>query len=341
MKTPLRFGILGTGNIAGQFARDMPTAKRSIITAVGSRTPGAAQRFAQTWNIPKHHGSYDALLADPDVDAVYLTLPNTLHRAWTVKALEAGKHVLCEKPMAVTADDAAAMFDAAQRTGRVLIEAFMYRTHPLTEAVVQAVRSGVIGELRIIRASFCYRMQSIAGNTRFDPALGGGALLDIGCYCVGYAQLLTAAQPEAVHAVGHVHDAGVDDYAAGVLRFPGGVVATFTCGMTAQADNGLHLGGTDGFLDVPVPWKPPPRNAVYIVRGQRPPKIDSPGKNSPPAAPTDETHCVDSPGELYALEADAFADVVARQRDPFVTPEDTLHNLRALETMRRQLGLAY
>src|SRR5690606_34004733 len=139
---------------------------------------------AERFKIPRHHASYDALLADPEVDAVYVSLPNSLHHAWTIRALEAGKHVLCEKPFAATAAEAEAMFASADRAGRLVVEAFMYRSHPLTKAVVRRVREGAVGRLKLIRASFCFRVRQPGGNIRFSRSLAGGALMDIGCYCV-------------------------------------------------------------------------------------------------------------------------------------------------------------
>ena len=191
--------------------------------------------------------------------------------------------------------------------------------------MVRAVHGGAIGELRLIRVSFCYRTSKIDGNTRFVPALGGGSLMDIGGYCLSYAQLLAGCAPDVFHVAGRVHPTGVDEYAAGVLRFDGGrIVATFTCGMTAQADNVLHLGGTEGFINVPVPWKPPAEKAVYHLAGQTPPKMGTPGAKRPAGPPATRAFHIDSPSALYAMEADAFADVVQGEREPFMPRQDTL-----------------
>lgn len=342
MSERLRFGILGTGNIAGQFATDVAGAARSEVVAVGSRTAESAAGFGERFGLDAAHchGSYEALLADDTVEAIYLSLPNHLHCEWTVKAVEAGKHVLCEKPFAMDIDEAERMFAAGRASGRVVMEAFMYRRHPLTVAVLEAVRSGAIGELRMIRTSFCYRTKKIDGNVRFDPAIGGGALMDIGCYCLSYSRTFADAEPEDFHIVGHLHETGVDDYAAGSMRFPNGVVATFTCGMTTQLDNTAILGGTDGYLEVPIPWKPPVKEAQYVLAGQRPPKMDAPGQAAP-AAPPREVVTVDSPVPLYANESDAMAAVVRDGAPLPVTSEHTLGNMRLLQAMRKQLGLSW
>ncbi len=225
--------------------------------------------FAKAFDVPLAFGSYEELVRAEEVDAVYLTLPNSLHCRWTIAALEAGKHVLCEKPIGVSAAEAQAMFDAAERAARVLVEAFMYRSHPLTWAVESAVRCGAIGELRLIRTSFCFRTLRIAGNIRFDRELAGGALMDVGCYCVNFSRLFACAEPAIIHATGKMHESGVDELAAAVMLFPGGVAATFACGMRVQADNSAFLCGSDGFIEIPIPWKPPLREAEWSIGAAR------------------------------------------------------------------------
>src|SRR2546430_1153111 len=204
MATTLRWGILGTGNIATQFASGMKSAHRGRIVAVGSRARESADAFAETHGIDAKH-DYDALVKDREVDAVYLSLPNSLHHEWTMKALRAGKHVLCEKPFALNGAQSQEMFDVAQKQGRVLVEAFMYRSHPYVPAVDEAIRSGAIGRLQHIRTNFCYRTSKIAGNVRFDRALGGGALMDVGCYCINFSRHFAGAEPVAIQATAKFH----------------------------------------------------------------------------------------------------------------------------------------
>jgi len=338
MPTPLRWGILGTGNIARQFCTGVNASRRGQFAAVGSRTADSARAFADAFRVAAAHGSYDALLADPTVEAVYVSLPNSMHHEWTLKALVAGKHVLCEKPMAVNAAQAGEMFDAARRAGRVLVEAFMYRAHPLTHAVLAAVRRGDIGDVRLVRTSFCYRTSKTAGNVRFRPDLAGGALMDVGCYCVNFARLIAGAEPTHVLATGQLHESGVDQLVAGTLAFPGGLVASFTCGMNVQADNTAYVCGSDGYLEIPVPWKPPATAAAYTVARQTPPRMDNPAT---PAPPPRQTHTIDAGGELYGVEADDFAATVHDGKPPLVTPDDTLGNMRVLDELRRQIGLLY
>ncbi len=337
MAEALRFGILGTGNIAGQFARGVAGAAGSVVTAVGSRRDQTAAAFAERHAVPTAHGSYDALLADPQVDAIYLSLPNAMHGEWTIRALEAGKHVLCEKPLARNADEAEQMFQAADRAGRLLVEAFMYRCHPLTRAVLDKVRGGAIGQLHLARLNFCFHTTKVADNIRFSVDLAGGAIMDIGCYPISLAVLLADDEPEHVHCAGRLHASGVDESAGGVLRFPSGLVVVFTCSMQTQADNTAHLCGTDGFCQVPVPWKPPVQGAEYRVRTMARPKMEA----GPKPEPIDQVFTVDAPAPLYGMEADAFAAAVRRDAEPFMPRRHSLITMRILDACRRQVGLAY
>ncbi len=221
----------------------------------------------------------------------------------------------------------------------------MYRCHPLMDAVRDAVTSNAIGELRMIRASFCYRTSHIAGNVRFDPAIGGGALMDIGSYCLSFARFIAGREPVAAHVVGHQHATGVDDYATAILKFApddtqpaplrGAIAAALTFGMTVQLDNTAHLGGTDGHLQIPIPWKPPATGATYILAGQTPPRQDlAKGKSGPPQP---KVVTVDSPAPLYGQQADAFADAVRNNTPMPVNPADTLGNMRLIDKLRGQL----
>ncbi len=338
MPDRLRWGILGTGNIAGQFAQALAGSHRGRLAAVGSRRADSARQFAADNGAEAAHGAYDALLADPNVEAVYNALPNALHHAWTLQALAGGKHVLCEKPFATNAAQSEEMFDAARTAGRVLVEAFMYRSHPLTAAVVQALRAGSIGQLHLIRTSFCYATRKVDGNVRFSTELAGGALMDIGAYCVSFARLAAGAEPTNVHATAHMHASGVDVMAAGTLQFPGNVLASFTCGMNAHADNSAFLCGSEGYIQVPVPWKPPVQGAAYTIARMAPPRQDNPRSD---AGPTRETFHVDAEHPLYALEADDFAATVQDGAAPAVSRDDTLGNMRVLDELRRQVGLGF
>jgi D-xylose 1-dehydrogenase (NADP+, D-xylono-1,5-lactone-forming) len=333
----LRFGILSTGNIARQFATGVLASSRCVLSAVGSRDSASAKSFADAYRIPHAFGSYAELVNSPNVDAVYNALPNSMHHEWTRAALAAGKHVLCEKPLAGNANQAREMFDAADRAGRVLVEAFMYRSHPQTLAAIEAVRSGAIGELKLIRTSFCYRTRKIDGNIRFDPALAGGGLMDIGCYCIDFSRLFAQSEVTDVSVTGHVHESGVDDLAAGTLTFANGIIASFTCGMTVQADNTAWLCGSEGYIEIPVPWKPPMEKAGFTIARGTPPKMDAPGQPAPTAPPR-EWRATPS-GELYGIEADDFAATVLDGQPPRLSRGDSIANMEILDLLRQRLGI--
>lgn len=331
---PLRFGILGTGNIAGQFARDLAGAMRCtvvvvVVVAVGSRKLDTAESFAADYSIATAHGSYAALLADDQVEAVYVSLPNSLHHPWSIAALAAGKHVLCEKPFATNLADAQAMFDAADAAERVIVEAIMYRSHPLTTAVLEQVKSGAIGNVRMLRATFCYRAKTTAGNVRFDRELAGGALMDIGLYCVDFCNLFAGSEPKQVHAVAHLHATGVDEQTAAVMHFANGIVAEFICGLGLHMDNTAFISGDEGYIHIPIPWKPPVKQATFT--------ITRPG----PDQPQTETFHIDADRPLYALEADDFAAAVHDAAPPAISRDETLANMRILDDLRRQVGLPF
>ena len=334
---PLTWSILGTGNIARQFATGVRASRRCRLGAVGSRDGAKAAEFAKAHGIPVAHASYEAAIADPTCDAVYVSLPNTLHHEWTIKALKAGKHVLCEKPLATSLAQAQEMFDVAKQTGRVLIEGFMYRTHPMTHEIVRQIDAGAIGDVRLIRASFCFKVGKPSGNIRFEPGLAGGVLMDVGCYCVSFARLYAKAEPTTIHVQHHRHESGVDDLVVGTLGFASGVLATFSCGMVAHADNTSSVCGSEGYVEIPVPWKPPAAGAQYTIGRSTPPKMDAPpgGVTVPPR----QTFTVDAGGDLYGNEADAFAAAVAGEAPPFFDEADSLGNQRVLDEMRRIISV--
>jgi len=339
MSAKLRWGILGTGNIARQFATGLKSSSLSIGTSVGSRQLESAQAFARDHQIPRAYGNYESLLTDTEIDAVYVSLPNSLHKDWTIRALRAGKHVLCEKPLGMNVAEATEMFDAARSAGRSLMEAFMYRSHPQTLALIEAVRTGEIGKLQLIRTSFCYHTRKIEGNVRFVRELGGGGLMDIGCYCISFARLFAGAEPSAIQAVATFHPSGVDDRAAGTLVFPNGILSSFTCGMSVQADNTAYLCGTEGFIEVPTPWKPTTGNSKFIVTRGIPPKMDNP--QSPAGPPPRDVREIPLAGDLYALEADDFAETALDGKPARVSRNDSIGNMRVLDEMRRQIGLQF
>lgn len=252
----VKWGVLGTANIARVAVNPaIQASSNGELVAVASRDGERARAFAEAHGIPRHHGSYEALIEDPGVDALYVPLPNTLHREWAVRACEAGKHVLCEKPLALDAAECGEMAAAAESAGVRLMEAFMYRFHPRTERLLTLLDDGVVGDLRTIRSAFTFRLTK-PGNIRLDPDLGGGALMDVGCYCVNVSRTLAGDEPVEVMAAARWTERGVDDELTGMMRFEGGLTAHFDCALTMERREFVEAAGTDGLLRVDAPFRP-------------------------------------------------------------------------------------
>ena len=251
----LRLGLLSTAAINRALLGGVRAAEGVEVVAVASRSAERAEAYAAEHGIGRAHGSYDALLADPDVDAVYVPLPNSLHVPWAIRALEAGKHVLCEKPLTRHPQDAEAAFDAAERAGRVLAEAFMWRHHPQALRLRELMAEGAVGQLRLIRAAFSFDIfgGDRADDVRLQASLDGGGLMDVGCYCVSAMRLL-AGEPEAVSGRRIDGGDGVDVRFTGTLAFAGGVLGTLDCGLDMVARSQLELVGDTGSLYVADPW---------------------------------------------------------------------------------------
>lgn len=266
----LRWGVLSTANIGlTAVIPALQAAHSGEVVAIASRDQGRAEKAASNLSIPAAYGSYGDLLAAGNVDAVYIPLPNSLHKPWTLAALRAGKHVLCEKPLGLDAQEATEMAELADERGLKLMEAFMYRFHPRIVAVQELLRQGVIGELRLIRSSFTFNLKRVRpGDIRWNPALGGGALYDVGCYCVNASRLLTDEEPDEVYAQARWTARGVDEQLVATLAFPGGVIAQFDCGLAADSREGLELVGTSGILDIPHAFTTVQNDAIIIERHQ-------------------------------------------------------------------------
>ena len=320
--TKLGWGILGTGGIAKKFAGQLPDVNNGQLVAVGSRSQESATRFCADFG-GQPYGSYDALLADHNVDVVYISLPNTLHAEWSIRAMQAGKHVLCEKPIASTTGEAEQMFATADQEGRHLVEGFMYRFQPIIQHVLQLVRNGAIGQVRIIRSNFTFNRPINEADIRYQPGLAGGSIMDVGCYCVNFARALASAEPTDLYAAAHICDTGVDDYAAGTMHFPSDILCTFTCGMSLFADRTTFIGGTGGWLRIPFPWHSD--GMATLVKG-----LDD---EQPIAKP--------APIGAYALQAEAVADLILNGTPTPASREDTLGNMAVLDQLRASAGLSY
>ncbi|MFI5335568.1 MAG: Gfo/Idh/MocA family protein [Opitutales bacterium] len=338
MADRLRWGILSTGGIAHKFATDLGRSRTGRLVAVGSRAPESAVRFAAAHGGIRAHGSYEALLADPEVQAVYIAPPHPQHAEWAVCAARAGKHILCEKPLALRGADAKRMVAAAAQHGVLLMEAFMYRCHPQTSRLVELVRAGAIGELRGIEAFFVVQFPFDPAHRAYNRALGGGGILDLGGYPVSFARLLAGAAagrpfaaPARFRGAGRLNRlTGVDEYATAVADFPGGITARLACGFSGPTGISASLTGTAGRIEVPVPFFPGQLGREEKIVLHR-----------PGAGPEEIGFPAGAP--LYALEADAVADALAagRLEVAAMTPADTLGNMAVLDDWLAQVGVSY
>jgi len=313
----IQWGVIGTANIGRRAVN--PAIKASAngeLLAVASRTAEAAADFAADGGIPRHYGSYAALLEDPDIDAVYIPLPNSLHREWTIRAAEAGKHVLCEKPLALTAAECREMSEAAARHGVHLMEAFMYRFHPRIARLGEMLAAGAAGEIRMIQSVFTFRLTR-PDNIRFSAALGGGALLDVGCYCVNVSRTLAGAEPVEVQAFANWTDSGVDAMMSGTLRFPGGVLASFECGLDSKRRESVEVGGTEASLRIEDAFLPGTGDVGIEERRDG-------------AAPV--RHVIGGTDE-YRHMVEHFADCVLTGAPPRYPADEAARNMRVIEAL--------
>ena len=308
--TDLRWGILSTARINDALLG----ADAARFVAVASRTQGRADAYAREKGIARAHGSYEALLADPEIDAVYVSLPNHLHMPWTVRALQAGKHVLCEKPLSRRAAEVEEAFDLAEASGLVLAEAFMWRHHPQVAQAQELLASGAIGRLALIRARFSGPVAE-PGDPRLSRAMDGGALMDVGCYCVSGARTLAGGEPEQVEAMRIAGGEDVDVVLTGLLRFEGDVLASIDCGFALAAEDGLEAVGDEGVLRLTDPWHA--REPVI--------ELERAGTPTQRIAVPHANH--------YALQLRDFAAAVAGGRAPLVGRTDAVGQARAIEAL--------
>ncbi|GAA3549412.1 Gfo/Idh/MocA family oxidoreductase [Amycolatopsis ultiminotia] len=332
--TNLRWGLLAAGTIAAEFAKGVERSRHGVLTAVAARTAERARDFATRFDLPKAYDSYENLLADPEVDAIYIATPHALHAEWAIRAAEAGKHVLCEKPLTVNAAEAEKVIDAARRNDVFLMEAFMYRLHPQTRRLVELIESGAIGEVRAVDVTFSFDSGANDAARLADPALGGGGILDVGCYCTSLARLVAqaatgtaAAEPTSVTGMARLTGRGVDEFAMGLLRLPGGIIAQLSCGYRLSQDDHIRVYGTTGRLSVPKPaWthemRPPGVSTIVLT----------------PETGESEVIEIEATEDVFAREADHVARHVADRQAPELTWAETIANMRTLDRWRAAVG---
>jgi predicted dehydrogenase/aryl-alcohol dehydrogenase-like predicted oxidoreductase len=335
----LQWGIIGTGGIARAFAHGVKRSHSGALAAVASRARETAEKFARETEIPRAHASYDALLDDPTVQAVYVATPHPLHAEWAIRAADAGKHVLVEKPIGMNHAEAMRIVEAAVANDVFLMEAFMYRCHPQVRRLVELIRDRAIGDVRVIHATFSFHWPKTPdlSSRLLNHTLGGGGILDVGCYCTSIARLIAGAalgndfaDPIDVKAVGHIGAASrVDEWAVASLKFPSGIVAQLACGVQCRQESVVRVDGSEGSLYLPhpfVPAKEPGATKIVVTRHD----------GSPP-----REIVLEDVESVYALEADTVARHVEKRQAPEMSWNDSLGNMKALDKWRAQIGLTY
>lgn len=308
---PLRWGLLSTARINRALLGPLRRSKRNCLVAVASRTREKAEAYARQHHIPRAYGSYEALLADPEIDVIYNPLPNHLHAEWTIRAVEAGKHVLCEKPLALSEEEVLAIQQAAAQHQRVVAEAFMYRSHVQTQRVRTIVHSGLLGEVKVVRGAFSFLLER-REDYRLYPEQGGGSLWDVGCYPLSYARAILGTEPLAVFGQQTIGPTGIDETFVAQLSFPGGRYVQFYSSFALPYFVCMEFIGSEGRLYVPNPFNPGRRERLLLTRRGKTHTIHLRG--TPP----------------YQSEVEDMAEAILYQRPPAVTLEDSLGNVRAI-----------
>lgn len=333
----LNWGIIGTGGIAQVFAKSLKNSKTGRLIAVGSRFQESANKFGQKFKVTKRYGHYEELLSDQDVQAVYIAIPHPFHAEWAIKSAEAGKHILCEKPIGINHPEAMAIIEASSEKDVFLMEAFMYRCHPQTAKLIELIKQKIIGEVKVIQATFSFCAGFDFQSRLFNNNLGGGAILDVGCYCTSMARLIAGIangknfeEPIEVKGVGWIGEKSrVDEYAVASLKFPGGIIAELSAGVAVDQENVVRIFGEEGSITVLNPWIPSCEGGLTKIL------INKKGGIQEISIETKEW--------LYAIEADTVAkNIEARQASsPAMTWEDTLGNMKTLDLWRSSFGFVY
>ena len=310
----VRWGFLSTANINDKVLAGARESDRVDVVAVASRDKERAEAYARERGIERAYGTYEELLADPEIEAIYISLPNSMHVEWSIRCLEAGKHVLCEKPLTRRPEEVEQAFDAAERAGRILTEAFMWRHNPQTRRLVELVEGGAIGRLRLVRAVFSFPLRD-SPNVRLSAELDGGGLMDVGCYCVSGARLL-GGEPEEVYAQQVHASTGVDEVLTGTMRFAGDVLATIDCGLALPVRDELEAIGEEGSLFLDDPW-----HCLTPVIEHR----------TDDGVERIELERVNS----YRLELENLSDAIRGEAEPLLGREDALGQARTIEALYR------
>ena len=311
---PVRWGIVSTANINRLVIPPAQASAKVDLVGVASRSQEHADAYAAEWGIPRAYGSYEALLADPEIEAVYVSLPNTLHCEWSIAAARSGKHVLCEKPMDSDPDRVAAAFEAADEAGTRLMEAFMWRHNPQTRRLLELLDEGAVGEPRLVRSCFGYGLYD-ADNIRLRTDVDGGALMDVGCYCVSGSRLV-AGEPEVVYGQQWTGPSGTDWLFTASLRFPGDVLGLFDCGTAVAGRDELEVVGSEGSLFLDDPWHCR-RPVIELRRDGQVERIEL------------------EPVDSYGLELENLSDAIRSEAEPLLGRDDAVAQARVIAALRR------
>ena len=307
----LRWGLLSTAHINRNLLGPLRASKRNKLLAVASRSQDGADEYARKNKVKRSYGSYADLLADPEIDVIYNPLPNHLHAEWTIKAVQAGKHVLCEKPLALSLEEVDAISAAAEKYGKVVAEAFMYRTHPQTLKVQEIVAGGKLGKIKLVRGSYTYTATN-PENIRWKPEMGGGCLWDVGCYPLSYTRAMLGVEPQEVFGSQVVDPTGVDELFAAQLRFPEDVFAQFDCSFKIPYHTFMEIVGDEGTLIIPRPFTPGIKEKLFLTRGGKMERIAIKGT------------------ELYSGEVEDMSDAILLGNPPKVSLADSRSNTAAI-----------
>jgi predicted dehydrogenase len=324
MSDALRWGILGTGNITPRLVNAIAGSDRHITSAVASRDAGRAAEYAARHGIAGSHGSYEALVADAGVDVVYVALPNHLHAEWAIRALEAGKHVLCEKPLALEVEDVDRVAAAAEHAGRIAVEGFMYLHHPQTKRVIEVVRSGALGEIVAIRAAFTFALDR-PGDVRLQPAMGGGSLWDVGGYPVSFSNRVVGARPSRAEALTRLGPTGVDLSAVGLLGYDAGLVAQVFSSFEVPHREQVEIVGSEATLYADPAFVPHLGGRETVIRIRR---------------ESGDELIVIPLADPYLAEADNLADAIAGRAEPELPLAETRRNLATVLDLYRSANAA-
>jgi predicted dehydrogenase len=336
----LRWGILGTGMIAKTVAKALNVSTTGQLVAVASRSRDAADKFGDEFKVPRRYGSYAELLADTGVDVVYISLPNSLHAAWTIRCAEAGKHVLCEKPLTSNHAEAMKVIEACRQHDVFMLEAFMCRCHPHAMKVVELVRSGAIGEVRFIQSSLCFKLGDKPTDIRCQASMSGGSIMDVGCYPMSLSRLIAGAalglngpaEPLEVKGTAHMYAAGgVDEWAVASVRFPGDILAGLVASIQFGMWNPTVVYGAKGRMVVQNPWYPGEDEASTRI------ELHREGANEP------EVHFAPGSAGLFTIEVDTVARHIKNRQAPLpaMSWADSLGNMRALDMWRQSVGVVF